>query len=182
MKLFGKILMGAKSVCVYTRYKISYGNRLKMSPVNSMRGGDSVELFSNAWCSIGKFLMSRGPLLYIKCTVGVEIKIGDGCFFNNNCSITATDSVIIGNHCMFANNLAIVGHDHKRENGAVIGNLVSELVVIGNNVWCGANVTILKGVTIGDGAVIAAGAVVRKNVESHSLVGGIPARRLKITI
>jgi len=80
---------------------------------------------------------------------------------------------------MFANNLVIVDHDHKREDGAVTGDLISEPVVIGNNVWCGANVTILKGVTIGDGAVIAVGAVVTKEVEAHSLVGGIPARQLE---
>lgn len=46
---------------------------------------------------------------------------------------------------------------------------------IGNDVWIGDGVTILSGVTIGDGAVIAAGAVVTKDVESYSIVGGVPA-------
>ena len=48
--------------------------------------------------------------------------------------------------------------------------------VIGNDVWVGANVTILKGVSIGDGAVIAAGAVVTKDVEPYAIVGGVPAK------
>ena len=49
----------------------------------------------------------------------------------------------------------------KMEN---LKELVSAPVKIGNNVWCGANVTVLKGVTIGDGAVIAAGSVVNRDV------------------
>lgn len=46
--------------------------------------------------------------------------------------------------------------------------------------WIGANVTILKGVTVGEGAVIAAGAVVTKDVPKYGVVGGVPARVIKI--
>ena len=53
-------------------------------------------------------------------------------------------------------------------------------VVIEENVWCGANVTILKGVTIGRGSIIAAGAVVTKSIPPYSLVGGVPAKVIKL--
>ena len=52
-------------------------------------------------------------------------------------------------------------------------------VVIEDDVWVGANVTILKGVTIGRGSVIAAGAVVTKSCPPYSIVGGVPARGIK---
>ena len=52
-------------------------------------------------------------------------------------------------------------------------------VIIGNDVWIGANAIILSGVTIGDGAVIAAGAVVTKDVEPYEIVGGNPAKCIR---
>lgn len=53
-------------------------------------------------------------------------------------------------------------------------------VRIGNDVWIGNNVSIMEGVTIGDGAVLAAGAVVTKDVAPYSIVGGVPARLLRM--
>lgn len=52
-------------------------------------------------------------------------------------------------------------------------------IVIGKNVWIGANAMITLGVTIGDGAIVAAGAVVTKDVPSMTVVGGVPAKIIK---
>ena len=52
-------------------------------------------------------------------------------------------------------------------------------VVIGNDVWIGARVTILRGVTIGDGAIVAGGSVVTKDVDPYAVVGGVPAKPIK---
>lgn len=51
--------------------------------------------------------------------------------------------------------------------------------VIGNDVWIGANVTLLRGVVVGDGAVIGAGSVVTRDVEPYSIVGGVPAKTIR---
>lgn len=80
---------------------------------------------------------------------------------------------------MLANNLVIVDHDNKCSSIRITGGLVSNEINIGNNVWCGFNVTILKRVHIGDGAVIVAGAVVNRDVPAHTVAGGVPAKVLK---
>lgn len=53
-------------------------------------------------------------------------------------------------------------------------------VFIGNDVWIGARVTILDGVSIGDGSIIGAGAVVTKSVKPYEVVGGVPAKKIKM--
>jgi acetyltransferase-like isoleucine patch superfamily enzyme len=53
-------------------------------------------------------------------------------------------------------------------------------VIIGNDVWIGANAVILKGVTIGDGAVVGAGAVVTSDVPPGAVVAGNPAKVIKM--
>lgn len=55
----------------------------------------------------------------------------------------------------------------------------SHRVKIGHDVWIGHGAIIMKDVTIGDGAVIASGAVVTKNVEPYTIVGGVPAKKIK---
>lgn len=52
-------------------------------------------------------------------------------------------------------------------------------MIIEEDVWIGANVTILKGVTIGKSSIIAAGALVIKDVPPYSIVGGVPAKFIK---
>lgn len=64
----------------------------------------------------------------------------------------------------------------KFDNSAIRDN---RPVVIGNDVWIGAYVSILPGVRIGDGAVIAAGAVVTGEVEPYAIVGGVPAKTIR---
>lgn len=172
-----KVIIGCKSVFTYMKYKILYGSRIQMAKINSLKGRIEIDLFSDAKCRIGNFLMTAGPF-YIKCTDKAEITIGDNCFYNHNCSLTAAENIVIGNQCMFANNFVVVDHDHDRKDGKILKELVSAPVKIGNNVWCGANVTVLKGVTIGDGAVIAAGSVVNRDVAAYSVVAGVPARKI----
>ena len=58
-------------------------------------------------------------------------------------------------------------------------SVAGDLATIGNDVWIGANVVVLRGVTIGDGAIIAANAVVTKDIPPYSIAGGVPAKVIR---
>ena len=96
-------------------------------------------------------------------------------------------SLAIGKKVIFGPHPTIITGDHRID---VIGKYIMDSteklpendapVVIEDDVWTGANVTILKGVTIGRGSVIAAGAVVTKSFPPYSIIGGVPAKLLKM--
>ena len=113
-------------------------------------------------------------------TFGYNISIGEGTTINRNTCILS--QVSIGKYCSIAPNVVIVGANHifsdKSVNIKHQGSS-SKGIVIGNDVWIGANATILDGVTIGDGCVIAAGAVVARPVENNCVVGGVPGKVIK---
>lgn len=147
-------------------WKILYKNRFHLnSYVQSLGPGCQVRISKKGRVALGKETVSRGGLV-LRAEDG-RIVIGDKCFFNSNCSITSMGEVKIGKGCQFANNLVIVDHDHDYKKGW--GNYKVLPVTIGDDVWVGANCTILKGVTIGDKAVIAAGSVVNKDVPAGTV-------------
>ena len=106
--------------------------------------------------------------------LGESVFVGAGTEFNIVCNITIGDKCLIGAGSRF------VDHDHGLAAGRDIWGQPGEVaeIVIGRDVWIGANVVVLKGVHIGEGAVIAAGAVVTKAVPAGEIWGGVPARKL----
>lgn len=176
MKTLSKIGLVAKNVLIYLFLRLF--SNVQILGLGWFRGKLSISLEKNARCIMGKHIITMGPL-YIKCIEEGGLKIGADCFFNHNCSITCAESITIGDGCNIANNVVIVDHDHLVTSFGVEGTLVTKPVSIGNSVWIGANVTILKGVNIGEGAVIAANSVVRNDVAPHSMVAGVPARFIK---
>lgn len=173
--MLGKIFRVIKSLIFFCISKILYNKKIKVHMLNSLRGKVLLDIQGNSKITIGKFMMTQGPL-YLKATASGNLYIGDNAFFNHNVSITCSESIFIGNNVDIANNVVIVDHDHVVDSVGVKDEYITAPVIIDDNVWIGANATILKGVHIGKGAVIAAGAVVTKNVPAHSLVGGIPAK------
>lgn len=97
-------------------------------------------------------------------------------FINNNCKIRCGKSITIGDDCAISHNVTILDSDFHVliRNGEEMPRR-GKGIVIGNHVWIGTGVTILKDVHIGDGAVIAAGSLVTKDVPPHALVAGSPA-------
>ncbi len=113
-----------------------------------------------------------------------NVSIGHHVYINKNCDIITTGSkVSIGNYVMIGPNTTFVAQDHEVSNWEepmIFGEEYRKRnIIVQDDVWIGANVTILAGVTIYRGAVVAAGAVVTKDVPAYSIVGGVPAKRLK---
>lgn len=85
-----------------------------------------------------------------------------------------------GKYVMFGPRVVIVGKDHLFSKPGVpiifSGRPDAQVTVIEDDVWIGANATVIAGVRIGCGAIVAAGAVVTRDVPSYSIVGGVPAR------
>lgn len=111
-----------------------------------------------------------------------KIRIGQGSTFGSVYMVCMgeNNSIIIGKECMFAENIEIWNTDSHPIFDAG-GNIInpSMPINIGNHVWCGKGVKILKGVTIGDNAVIGMQALVTKNLPQNSLNAGIPAKTIR---
>ena len=105
-------------------------------------------------------------------TVGKNVFINSGCRFQDQGGITIGDGALIGHNAV----LATLNHDFSPEKRS---SMHPAPVVIGKNVWLGANVTVVPGVTIGDNAVIAAGAVVTKDIPAGTIAAGVPAKVLR---
>ena len=96
---------------------------------------------------------------------------------SNNCYIQALQGIQIGSNFLFAPGTTIVSVNHGVNNEYKDVN--TKPVVIGNNVWLGANVIILPEVNLGDNVVVGAGSVVTKSFPSNSIIAGNPAKLIK---
>jgi acetyltransferase-like isoleucine patch superfamily enzyme len=130
---------------------------------------------------IGEFSTIRSyACLY---TYGGDIVIGKSCSLNPFVIVYGNGGVKIGNYVRIASQTVIVSSSHAFEDPDVLilkqgGD--KKGITIGDDVWIGAGVKILDGLTVGDGAVIAAGAVVNHDIPPYAVVGGVPARILKM--
>ncbi len=163
--------------------KSIYGPRLEIICVNHR---------SELWLRSTRFLMYH----FIN-SGNLEVKPHTYGRFNlYDCSFGC--KLEIGDYCSFAENISFIFRNHKTNlvttypfdelnyfyTDKQVEESVHEMknngkITVGNDVWFGANSTILSGVSIGDGAVIAAGAVVTKDVPDYAIVGGVPAKVIR---
>ena len=139
-----------------------------------------VQINNGGEIHLGEKVRIRGTHLPVELgsLPGGVLEIGDQTYINSGASICAQESVKIGAKCAIGNQALIMDTDfHSIGDHMQPG--IARPVVIEDDVWLAARVTVLKGVTIGRGAIVAAGAVVTKDVAPYTLVGGVPAKLIR---
>ena len=113
----------------------------------------------------------EGIVTGLECWIGVNATVDSG-----------QGGLTIGNHVIIGPNAVIItgNHDYGRTDlSAVDQEYYGKPIQIGDNVWIGANAVVLGGTTIGEHSVVAAGAVVSSDVAPYTVVGGVPARKIR---
>jgi maltose O-acetyltransferase len=112
-----------------------------------------------------------------KARIGPSLVIGDNSGVGENCRIGSNTT--IGNNVRMGPDVIICTQNHKYTRETYEG-FIRKPVTIEDNVWIGYRVIILPGVRVGKNSIIGAGAVVSKDVPPYTVVGGVPAKVLKI--
>jgi acetyltransferase-like isoleucine patch superfamily enzyme len=140
------------------------------------------EIIIQASCALdrGVILLCSGEQ-QTKVELTAKLIIGEGTYINRNVFLDAAQLIQIGKQCGIGPSCYITDHDHGLDPklAPLEQVLISKPTYIGDRVWIGANVTILKGVKIGDDAVIGAGSVVTKDVPSQAIAVGNPAKVIR---
>jgi acetyltransferase-like isoleucine patch superfamily enzyme len=106
--------------------------------------------------------------------------IGDNVFVNAGCRVDVRSQVRIGSRVSIGPGVTLWTTRHELGGPDWrAGRIESAPIVVGDGAWIGANATVLGGVVVGAGSLVAAGAVVIRDVEPHTLVGGVPAKLLR---
>lgn len=112
------------------------------------------------------------------CDFGNRVTFGKNVFINHSAILSASGSIVFEDGVSVAPGcrIATINHDfNERHTKYTYGK-----VTIRKNAWIGMNVTICPGVTIGAYAVVAAGAVVTRDIPDYAVVGGVPAKVIKM--
>ena len=113
----------------------------------------------------------------------LNLEIGENVFVNRGAYITARAPISIGKKALIGPYVVINSGNHNYSDRSVPIRDQSHSIApikISDDVWIGAHATILPGVTLGEGAIVGAGAVVTHSVDPFTIVGGVPARPLKV--
>ena len=184
--LFSRLYIKFKSYCYAFIFSECKGN-LRIGKIGLISGCQFIKMGHN--CSLGEYIYLTAWNTYYEFKYQPEIIIGNNCNFGAFNHISSINKIIIGNGVLTGKWVTITDNNH--------GDTTYEMscippferpifskgpIIIGNNVWIGDKATILAGVNIGNGAIIAANSVVTKDVPPFCIVGGNPAKIIKLMI
>ncbi len=106
-----------------------------------------------------------------------DLTIGANTVINQHCLLDGRGGLVIGSNVNISSHVLLIAGVHDIQDGAGFSGSVKP-ITIEDYVWLCTRCTILAGVTVGRGAVVAAGAIVTQSVEPHTVVAGIPAKKI----
>ena len=127
------------------------------------------------WCWVGhrtKIRVHEGEL-----TIGAKTVLGQ------ECTLSAYQRISIGRECIIADRSMFIDFDHgtaEVDRPIRAQGIYKRDVTVGHNVWVGYAASFLRGVTVGDNSVVGAGAVVCEDVPDNAVVGGVPAKVIRM--
>ncbi|QLL74006.1 sugar O-acetyltransferase [Lactobacillus crispatus] len=139
------------------------------------------ELFNH----VGKNLVINGKISVL---YGNHLTFGDDDFINDNVRFQDSNLITLGDRVIVAPDVKFYCGEHaidaqqrwgSYENGKKYLISFTEPISVGNDVWIGGNATIIGGVHIGNNVIVAAGAVVNRDIPDNTIVGGVPAKKIK---
>lgn len=174
-------LMLGRRVRLLNKQNMQLGRWVKIEDYVYMNALGSGKLHIGDNSSIGAF--SRVIISTSFNNIGKHIKIGDNVGIGEYAYLGGGGGLEIGDNCIVGQYLSCHPENHNyadldmqiRHQG-----VTRQGIKVGKNCWIGSKVTITDGVEIGDNCVIAAGAVVTKTMPANALIGGVPAKVLKM--
>ena len=148
------------------RYRLLNAVKRLFLVLNGASIGRRVVFYPGVWIAPGRGLVVGDDVDF---ALGVVVSSGGGVDIGDRTLIGYRTQILSTNHRIPPGRGAVFGAGHDRKP-----------VRIGRDVWIGAQCVILAGVTIGEGAVVAAGSVVSRDVDAYTVVGGVPAKVIKV--
>lgn len=172
---------------VFLGKRVSVTGRKYLQVKSNVVIGDYVEIV--AYSKSGVILGSRVTLdkgVVLRATsvirqIGVGIMIGNRTAIGANSFLNGVGGIEIGEDCLLGPSVKIFSGNHEKpttDSRSIEKRDIPSKIVIGDNVWIGANTLILAGVEIGSNSVIGAGSVVNKNVPTNGTVAGVPIKNI----
>jgi acetyltransferase-like isoleucine patch superfamily enzyme len=170
-------LLGARFLWL----KLRWGKRFQTEGMCFICPGVKFEIGRHAKLRIGRWSWV-GHDSKIRVHEG-EVSIGAKTVMGQECTISAYQHVSIGRECIVADRVMLIDFDHgvvEVERPIRLQGIYKRDVRVGSNVWIGYGACILRGVSVGHNSIVGTNAVVTKDVPENAVVGGVPARVLRM--
>jgi acetyltransferase-like isoleucine patch superfamily enzyme len=161
--------------------KLRFRGRLKTDGLAFVCPGVTFEIGKDAVVHLGRWSWI-GHGTKVRCHEG-EVHIGAKTVLGQECTISAFQHISIGRECILADRVMLIDFDHgvtEVDRPVRHQGIYKRDVRVGHNCWVGYHAAFLRGVTVGDNAVVGTHTVVTKAVPANAVVGGVPAKVLRM--